>query len=198
MDGSTPSETHGTVYYSPVNISATATLQAIAYETGYADSPVASGFYDITQCATPVFNPAAGIYQLDVRHHLHQHQWRDYPLYHQRHHAEYDRRYGYSSPLSITASSTLQAIAYKTGYIQQCRGLRRLHHPVRHSDVQPGGGYFYQVDCRHHLHQHQWRDNPLHHQWHRTERDRGHGIQRPGEHHRNQHAASHRVFERHG
>ncbi len=47
-DGSTPSETHGTVYSAPVTISATTTLQAIAYESGWSDSPVASGTYLLT------------------------------------------------------------------------------------------------------------------------------------------------------
>ena len=46
-DGTTPSETVGTVYSSPVNITATSTLQAIAYETGYSNSTVASGVYTI-------------------------------------------------------------------------------------------------------------------------------------------------------
>ena len=34
-NGTTPVSTVGTVYSSPVGISATATLEAIAYETGY-------------------------------------------------------------------------------------------------------------------------------------------------------------------
>ena len=34
-NGTTPSSTVGTVYSSPVTISATCTLQAIAYETGH-------------------------------------------------------------------------------------------------------------------------------------------------------------------
>ena len=51
----------GTVYSSAVNISVNTTLQAIAYETGYSDSAVASGVYAI-QCATPTFNPAAGTF----------------------------------------------------------------------------------------------------------------------------------------
>ena len=60
-NGTSPSETVGTVYNSPVSITATTTLQAIAYETGYADSAVASGIFTIT-CATPTFTPAAGSY----------------------------------------------------------------------------------------------------------------------------------------
>ena len=47
----------------------------------------------------------------------------------------------YSSPVSITATTTLKAIAYETGYDQQCRDLRGVHPPVRHPDVQSGGGH---------------------------------------------------------
>ncbi len=46
-DGSTPSETAGTLYSSPVSISATATLKAIAYASGFTDSPVTSATYTI-------------------------------------------------------------------------------------------------------------------------------------------------------
>ncbi len=50
-DGSTPSETNGTIYSSPVSISATTTLQAIAYESGYTDSSVTSATYTISSGA---------------------------------------------------------------------------------------------------------------------------------------------------
>ncbi|HTB79901.1 MAG TPA: chitobiase/beta-hexosaminidase C-terminal domain-containing protein [Opitutaceae bacterium] len=46
-DGSTPTETLGTVYSGPVNISSTATLKAIAYESGFADSAVTTATYQI-------------------------------------------------------------------------------------------------------------------------------------------------------
>ena len=51
-NGTTPSETVGTVYSSAVSISATCTLQAIAYENGYSDSRVASGLYTINAVPT--------------------------------------------------------------------------------------------------------------------------------------------------
>ncbi|HTB80291.1 MAG TPA: chitobiase/beta-hexosaminidase C-terminal domain-containing protein, partial [Opitutaceae bacterium] len=38
-NGTAPTETNGTLYSAPVNISATTTLQAIAYESGFTDSP---------------------------------------------------------------------------------------------------------------------------------------------------------------
>lgn len=47
-DGSTPSETHGTIYIGPANISVTTTLKAIAYESGYLDSGIAMGTYNIS------------------------------------------------------------------------------------------------------------------------------------------------------
>ncbi len=47
-DGSTPSETAGTIYSGPVSISTTTTLKAIAFETGFTDSAVTSGTYTIS------------------------------------------------------------------------------------------------------------------------------------------------------
>ena len=46
-----------------MTISANTTLNAVAYETGMAVSPVTTGIYTINaQCATPTFNPVAGTY----------------------------------------------------------------------------------------------------------------------------------------
>ncbi len=47
IDGSTPSETAGTIYSGPVNISSTTTLKAIAYESGMTDSAIFSATYTI-------------------------------------------------------------------------------------------------------------------------------------------------------
>ena len=46
-DGTTPSETLGTVYSGPVTVSATTTIKAIAYESGLTDSGVATAAYTI-------------------------------------------------------------------------------------------------------------------------------------------------------
>ncbi len=51
-DGSTPSETAGTLYSGPVNIAKTTTLKAIAYAAGFTDSAVTSGTYTIGQPQT--------------------------------------------------------------------------------------------------------------------------------------------------
>ena len=47
-DGSTPSETVGTPYSAPITISATTTINAVAYESGMPDSALASATYTIT------------------------------------------------------------------------------------------------------------------------------------------------------
>ncbi len=63
-DGSTPSETNGTVYTGAVTVAATTTLKAIAYASGYNDSNVSSATYTISlpQAAAPTFSPAGGAY----------------------------------------------------------------------------------------------------------------------------------------
>jgi chitinase len=60
-DGSTPSETAGTIYSGPVNISGTTTLKAIAYKSGDADSSVASATYTINSSEGPFGGTAAAI-----------------------------------------------------------------------------------------------------------------------------------------
>ena len=63
-DGSTPSETAGTLYSAPVSISTTTPLKAMAFESGMTDSTLTSGSYTIgtPQVAAPTFNPPAGTY----------------------------------------------------------------------------------------------------------------------------------------
>ncbi|HXB02541.1 MAG TPA: choice-of-anchor tandem repeat GloVer-containing protein [Opitutaceae bacterium] len=56
IDGSTPTETTGTLYSTPVSISATTTLKAIAFLTGDLNSLVTSGTYTIN---IPTQAPAA-------------------------------------------------------------------------------------------------------------------------------------------
>jgi uncharacterized repeat protein (TIGR03803 family) len=55
-DGSTPTETNGTVYSGPVSISSSKILKAIAYETGYPDTAVTSGIYNITSSPAAILN----------------------------------------------------------------------------------------------------------------------------------------------
>ena len=117
-DGSTPSETAGTVYSSPVNISVNYTLKAIAYKTGYTDSAVASGVYTINgACATPTFNPAAGAYG-PAQSVTISTTTGGATIRYTTDGSTRARSAGtvYSSPVNISSTCTLKAIAYKTGY----------------------------------------------------------------------------------
>ena len=57
-DGSTPSETAGTVYSGPVPVAAATTLNAIAYAVGYTDSTVSSAVYTIQYTPTNLTQPS--------------------------------------------------------------------------------------------------------------------------------------------
>ncbi|HTB80693.1 MAG TPA: chitobiase/beta-hexosaminidase C-terminal domain-containing protein [Opitutaceae bacterium] len=121
-DGSTPSETAGTFYSGPVNISSSATLKAIAYEAGFTDSAVTSGTYTINvtvpQAAAPTFSPAAGTYTsgqsvtissatsgASIRYTT------DGSTPTETNGTIYS-----NTPVSVSASETLKAIAYESGF----------------------------------------------------------------------------------
>lgn len=68
-DGSTPTAappgtpTHGTVYTTPITVSSSQTINAIATEVGFFNSAVASAAYVIAPpAATPTFSPVGGTY----------------------------------------------------------------------------------------------------------------------------------------
>jgi alpha-tubulin suppressor-like RCC1 family protein len=62
-DGSTPTETGGTVYTAPVHLSQSVTLKAVAYRTGWTTSTVASGEYSIgLTVMAPAFSVEPGLY----------------------------------------------------------------------------------------------------------------------------------------
>src|SRR5207302_1865152 len=61
-DGSTPT-TASTVYTTPISVSSTTTIKAIASAAGFTNSSVASALYTIQPlAATPAFSPVAGTY----------------------------------------------------------------------------------------------------------------------------------------
>ena len=63
IDGSTPTETSGTLYTAPVHLSESVTLKAVAYRTGWTTSTVTSGNYAIgLTVVAPEFSVAPGLY----------------------------------------------------------------------------------------------------------------------------------------
>ncbi len=119
LDGSTPSETIGTLYSnSPVAISSTATLQAIAFEAGFTDSPVTSATYTITlpQAAAPSFSPGGGTYT-SAQNVTITSATGGASLRYTLDGSTPSETAGtvYSSPVSIGSSATLKAIASEAG-----------------------------------------------------------------------------------
>ena len=60
-DGSTPSETVGTVYSGTVSVAASETLKAIAYKSGWSDSSVSAAAYTITGVTTYSISGNCGV-----------------------------------------------------------------------------------------------------------------------------------------
>ncbi len=62
-DDSTPTETHGTIYTSPIEVSSNLAIRAIAYKSGMSDSAVNTSIYALTSVApNPSFTPTSGTY----------------------------------------------------------------------------------------------------------------------------------------
>lgn len=116
-DGSTPTESAGTIYSGAITVSSTETLKAIAYEAGWTDSTVSSATYTITgAAATPTFSPAGGNYTSGQSVTI----TTTTPSATIRYTTNGDtpsRTTGtlYTGPVSIGATTTLKAIAYATG-----------------------------------------------------------------------------------
>jgi kumamolisin len=116
-NGSTPSETAGTPYSAPVTVSATTTINAIAYETGMTDSSVASAIYAIQpQVAMPAFSPAAGVYTSAQTVTIST-TTPGASIRYTTNGSTPSETAGtpYSAPVTVSATTTINAIAYETG-----------------------------------------------------------------------------------
>jgi len=116
-DGSTPTETHGTLYTGPVSISTTTTLSAIAFKTGYIDSGVSIAGYTINlPPVTPTFSPAAGTYASAQSVTITSASGATIRYTTDGSTPTETNGTIYSGPVSITKTTILKAIAYKSGY----------------------------------------------------------------------------------
>ncbi|HZP59650.1 MAG TPA: chitobiase/beta-hexosaminidase C-terminal domain-containing protein, partial [Opitutaceae bacterium] len=120
-DGSTPTETNGTVYSGAlVNVGTTTTLQAIAFGGGFSDSSVSSASYTIgsqQQAAAPVFSPAAGSYATAQSVTITS-ATGGASIRYTTDGSNPSETAGtlYSGPVSIASSVTLKAIAFESGF----------------------------------------------------------------------------------
>ena len=178
-----------------MTIAVSTTLQAIAYKTGMADSPVTSGVYTFL-CAAPRFTPAAGAYgpaQTVTISTSTSGASINYTTNGTI--ADFDSRHVYSGPVSIAATATLQAIAYATGMLNSpvTSGVYTINGACATPTFNPAAGTFTTSTSVTISTSTGGATISLYHQRHHAELDRRHGVQQRGEHHRHLHAAGHRL-----
>ena len=116
-NGSTPT-TASTVYTTPIPVSTTTTIQAIAVATGYNNSAVAGGTFTINlpSAAAPAFSPAGGTFT-SVQSVTLSDTTPGAVIHYTTNGATPNATSAvYSSPILVSATTTIQAIATATGY----------------------------------------------------------------------------------
>ena len=109
--------TSGTQYTSPVTVSSSETLYAVAGATGYTDSPVSSATYNITTpvAATPTFSPVAGTYSSAQTVSISDTTTGAVIYYTTNGATPTTSSTVYSGPISVSTTETLKAIATASG-----------------------------------------------------------------------------------
>jgi hypothetical protein len=118
-DNSAPSETLGTVYVTgnPITLTSNTTIRAIAYKTGMTDSSISQAAYTFT-AAMPTFSPSPGPYTgpvslatttpgATIR----------YTTDNSAPSETLGTVYVSGNPITLTSTTTIRAIAYKTGFL---------------------------------------------------------------------------------
>jgi LysM repeat protein len=116
INGATPT-TSSSVYSGPITVSATETLEAIAVETGYTNSSVATAAYTIAPVLpTPTFSLAAGTYTTAQSVTISDATAGTAIYYTTNGATPTTSSTVYSGPITVSATETLEAIAVETGY----------------------------------------------------------------------------------
>ena len=118
-NGATPT-TSSSKYSTPIAVSATTTIQAIAVASGYNNSAIAAGTYFITTgvptAATPTFSPAPGTYPSAQAVTLSDTTTGAVIYYTTNGTTPSTTSLVYSSPITVSATTTIEAIAVASGY----------------------------------------------------------------------------------
>ena len=118
-DGSTPTRAVGTIYSAPISVSASETIKVIAYESGWADSAVVAAVYAISgSVAAPIFSPAAGTYA-NPQSVTVSTSTAGASIRFTTDGSAPTETIGtvYSTPLVVATSETINAIAYRSGWL---------------------------------------------------------------------------------
>ena len=113
-DGTVPT-TNSTIYTAPIPVTATDTLKAIATATGYTASATGSAVYTL-QVATPAFSPGAGTYTTIQTVTINDSTAGATIYYTTSGSAPTTNSAIYSTPLTVSITQTLKAMAAESGY----------------------------------------------------------------------------------
>ena len=115
-DGSVPSASNGLTYSTAITISTAMTIKAIAIKTGMADSSVTTAAFIIQETvASPIFNPPAGSYAAAQSVTIQSATSGAAIFYTLDGSTPTMLSTQYNSPISVSATKTIKAIAIKTG-----------------------------------------------------------------------------------
>jgi hypothetical protein len=121
-DGSTPT-TNSTVYSTPITVSSAQLIKAIASESGYTNSGVGSAYYTIAPIIpAPTFGVAAGTYSAAQSVSINDSQSGVTIFYTTNGTTPTTNSPRYSSPLQISSTETVTAIAIESGYTNSSVG----------------------------------------------------------------------------
>jgi hypothetical protein len=121
-NGTTPT-TSSAVYSTPITVSATETLQALAVETGYTNSAVGSAAYTIAPVLpTPTFSPAGGTYTTSQSVTISDSTSGTTIYYTTNGTTPTTSSTKYAGAITVKATETLKAIAVETGYTNSAVG----------------------------------------------------------------------------
>src|ERR1035437_9179325 len=141
-DGTAPSDTVGTVYSGPVTVNATTTLKAVAYASGLTNSGVATAVYNIL-VAPPSFSPAGGNYLTAQTVTLGTTTAGAAIRYTTDGSAPSDTLGTvYSGPVTVSATTTLKAVAYASGLTNSGVATAVYNILVATPSFSPAGGNY--------------------------------------------------------
>lgn len=117
IDGSTPDSTK-TLYTTPITISTSMTIKAIAILSGYVNSSIMSESYTVQAVATPIASPTGGEILTTTTISLSTTTSAPVSIYYTIDgNIPTSSSTLYTSPISISGNTTIKAIAIKSGYI---------------------------------------------------------------------------------
>jgi len=117
-NGSDPTP-NSTLYGTPINVSASTTIKAKAYKSGYTDSGVATATYTISNAqtvATPTFNPSGGNYSTTQTVSIFCSTSGATVRYTTNGSTPTSSSSVYNSPINISSNTTIKAKAFKSGW----------------------------------------------------------------------------------